>query len=114
MFADEGHAIKDVYYGYEMDNPDHYNYVASAHALTMHHNSGTPRFTNVEDFHVVCGVGVEDCLHQDYPAVEMEGKAYMVGRQVDWISSKRREVHTHYTWIKSPPNTRAEGRKTSR
>ena len=99
-FADEGHAIKDVYYGYEMDNPDYYNYVASAHALTMHHNSGTPRFTNVEDFRKVCGVGVEDCLHQDYPAVEMEGKEYMVGRQVDWISSKRREVHTHYTWIK--------------
>lgn len=26
VFADEGHAIKDVYYNsYEMNNPDHYN-----------------------------------------------------------------------------------------
>ena len=100
VFADEGHAYKDVYYGYETDNPDHYNYVASAHALTLHHNSGTPRFTNVEDFHVVCGIGSTNNPPKNYPAVEMEGKAYMVGRQIDWISSKRREVHTHYTWIK--------------
>lgn len=51
----EGHAIKRVYYGYELNNPEHYNYVHSEHAKTVHLNSGDPNFENEYDFQWICG-----------------------------------------------------------
>ena len=99
----EGYATHNVYYPYSMDPSDDnyvYNYVAAAYAKTKHLNSGDPNYRNIHDYHMVCGIGQVDQPRKEYPAVGMEAKAHMVGRQIDQISSTRREYYHYRTHIK--------------
>ena len=109
----EGDAIKRVYYGYERNNPEHYNYVHSSHAKTVHLNSGDPNFENEYDFHWVCGIEKrQDQPEKKYPAVGMEAKAHVVGTITEHVSgASNKEKYKHTTYLKVTAQHKTGGTK---